>query len=1002
MSELSLTPTPPNHLRARVLRRRPLVRRRPDVLELEAATESAAPSAQIQLPFDPLRLIDVLVRRWWLMLLVGGICAAGMFFVGQQRFETLHSARAQIIKLESASVIRQSESGEVFRPQEMTVPTFLKLMHHGSVVEAATKRLEGRYAERTLRAGLIIQPEKGTEIVSISMTSDQSPESALEMLQAYTTEVLQLGQAMQRSAATDTKRFLQQQIERTESDLLATNRELLEYAKQEQLIDADKQMDAWLSELGNFTMKYESLRLDHETLELRIQGVEKELGKVDTNATRLDTARRELAELGVRYTDEHPVMIEAREKLLALEASLKNGTTHVDAPPRPGESALAESLYLDLVRLRSEKQVMQEQLGKLEKIRTEVNERLAQLPRKAMEYARIKSRQQALETARGLLASRHREAVLYEQDAQGWFKLFAMDRPQDIASVPPTQKLVMVTGGGFASGAGLVAVALIGLTLLDSRIRSAGDLRRATGVPVIATMPADVRLLNESEEAWAFRAWTRLQPMLLIPARGEATICGLLHDRDAATATRMAQLLARAAVRRGLACVTLSTEGALDIESAMREPTLVLEHLRASPCTVCTLRVGPEWVWSAPQRQQWQAAMALWRSSPEVVVLMTLPSVEEPEALLLAEKLPNLLWAGRSGGTQVRRVGETLRMYRDSGCRLIASVLDHAPQLKPQALARFAGLLLLLAGGLSHAEQASAPLRLGPGDSVNITLLGMEGHERTQVPIGPDGTLTYLHARDIPAAGLTMDELRAQLTTELRRYYRSAKVVVTPHLFQSQKVYVLGKVVKKGVITLDRPMTLLEVIAAAGGLETGLFQQNTVELADLGRSFVMRGRQRLPVNLESLFMRGDMSQNVRVESGDYLYFPSANSNEIYVLGGVRMQGMQGLLAHTSVHSAIAQAGGFTPKAYSSRVLVIRGSLDKPERHVVDMEALLSARVQGFRLEPKDIVFVADKPWARAEELMEIALNAFLQGAVSGWTSANVGPFIQQAVLPQIR
>jgi protein involved in polysaccharide export with SLBB domain/capsular polysaccharide biosynthesis protein len=986
------------------MRRRTLARRRAEVLlDADPAEETTQAAASgLKLPFDPLRLIDAVVRRWWLMLLAGSVLAAGMFSVGYKRFETLHTAKAQIVKQEAASAFRQSDSGEAFRPRDMTIPTFIKLMHNGAVVEGAAKRLEGRFDESVIRSGLIITPERNTDVVSISMTCDKSPEASLAILQAYTAEVLQLARDLQRGSATEMRQFLQEQIKRTEADLVKANEEILAYAKREQLIDADKQMDAWLGELGGFTLKYETLKLDHETLDLRIQGVENELSKVDTNAPRLDAARRQVAELAVRYTDEHPMMIEAREELAAIEAQLKNSSApRADAPPKPGESAVAESLYLELVRLRSEKKVMQEQLGKLEVVRAELNDRLATLPRKAMEYASIKSKQQTLEASRDLLAGRQREAALFEEDAQGYFKLFAMDRPQDVASVKPTQKLAMVTGGGFAAGAGVVALLAITLTLLDSRIRTAGDLKRATGVPVIGFLPEDQRQLHESEEAWAFRTWTRLQPMLIIPARGEATVCGLMHADDAATATGMTRRLAMAAVRRGLNCITISSEGSFDLEEAVREPEHVIEHLREASDAVCSLRAGPEWTWTATQRQQWLAAMNVWRTSPQLVILITLPSVEQPEALLIAERLPNLVWAGRSGHARVQNVNDTLRMYRDTGCRLVAAVLDRAPVLKPMALARFAALLML-SSSFVHATPSPEPLRLGPGDAVNINMPGMEGHQRAEISIGPDGRLTYLHARDIQAAGLTVDQLREKLTTELRRYYRNAKVVVTPSTFQSRKVYVLGKVAKKGAINLDRPMSILEVVAEAGGLETGLFQQNTVELADLGRSFVMRGQHRLPVNLESLFLRGDMSQNVRVEPGDYLYFPSANSNEIYVLGDVKMQGTQGLLSHTSVHSAIATAGGFTQKAYTRRVLVIRGSLDKPERFVVDMNDVLTARAKGFRLEPKDIVYIADRPWARAEELLGIAINAFLQGAVSSWTNHNIGPFLKQPLFPQIR
>lgn len=985
------------------MRRRTLARRRAEVLlNADPAEEShQAAASGLKLPFDPLRLIDAVVRRWWLMLIAGSVLAAGMFSVGYKRFETLHTAKAQIVKQEAASAFRQSDSGEAFRPRDMTIPTFIKLMHNGAVVEGAAKRLEGRYDESVIRAGLIIAPERNTDVVSISMTCDQSPEASLAILQAYTAEVLQLARDLQRGSATEMRQFLQEQIKRTESDLVKANEELLDYAKREQLVDADKQMDAWLGELGNFTLKYETLKLDHETLDLRIQGVENELSKVDTNAARLDAARRQLAELAVRYTDEHPTMIEAREKLAAMEAQLKNSGPRADAPPKPGESAVAESLYLELVRLRSEKKVMQEQLGKLETVRTELNDRLATLPRKAMEYASIKSKQQTLEASRDLLAGRQREAALFEEDAQGYFKLFAMDRPQDVASVKPTQKLAMVTGGGFAAGAGVVALLAITLTLLDGRIRSAGDLKRATGVPVIGFLPQDQRQLHESEEAWAFRTWTRLQPMLVIPARGEATVCGLMHADDAETASRMTSRLAMAAVRRGLNCITISTEGQFDLEEAVLDPEQVITFLHEAGDTVCSLRIGPGWTWTATQRQQWLTAMNLWRTSPQLVILITLPSVEQPEALLIAERLPNLIWAGRSGHSRVQNVSDTLRMYRDTGCRLVAAVLDHAPTLKPMALARFAALLVL-SSSFIHAAPSPEPLRLGPGDAVNINMPGFEGHQRAEVSIGPDGRLTYLHARDIQAAGLTVDELREKLTTELQRYYRNAKVIVTPFTFQSRKAYVLGKVVKKGAVQLHRPMSILELVAEAGGLETGLFQQNTVELADLGRSFLMRGQKRVPVNMEALFMKGDMTQNVPIEPGDYLYFPSANSNEIYVLGDVKMQGTQGLLAHTSVHSAIATAGGFTQKAYTRRVLVVRGSLDKPERFVVDMEDVLAARSKGFRLEPKDIVYIADRPWARAEELLGIAINAFLQGAVSAWTNHNIGPYIQQPLLPQLR
>ena len=980
-----------------------LVENNPPVISpaVETGAEPSAPA--IKLPFDPLRVIDALVRRWWLMLLAGLVCSAAMLAVGWMRFETLYTVKSQIIKQQLATAFRQSDSGESFKPSDLTIPTLMSLMYSGSTIASTSEHLEHRYEESAIRSGLIVVAERNTDILNISMTSNISANAVLEMLKGYTETVLQLSRELQRGDASAMKAFLQKHLVRSEVDLLKVNEELLAYGRQSMLVDADKQMDAWLGELGNFSLKYETLKLDHDTLDVRIQGIERELGKVDTNAARVDTAKKELADLRVRYTDEHPAVVESMEKLKSLELHMKSSGMRIDAPPKPGESNVAESLYLDLVRLRSEKQVMGEQLIKLVEVREGINQRLAQLPRQAMEYAHIKSRKQTLETSRALLAGRQREAALYEENSQGYFRLFSMARAQDVSAVKPTQKLAMAGAGGFGGGAALVGFILVLSTLMDGRVRSSGDLKRATGLPVLGALPLKHTSATESTETWAFRTWTRLQPMLQTPASGGAMICGVMHAGNDDAAPRLIGLLADAAIRRGLGCIVVTrelTDDALTLTGAVELPDRPGRIVREITDRPYRIGMDEAWQWTPDQRQQWQAAMAHWRTLTGVVVLIELPAVDQPETLLIAEQLPNLIWAGSSGTSLVQKVHDSLRMYRDAGCRLVAALLDRAPELRPAALARFGALVLLLASFTSVGAQTVLPL--GPGDAVNINMPGFEGHERKDVAVGPDGKLTYLQARDILAAGLSLDQLREKLGTELRRYYRNARVVVTPSTFQSRKVYVLGKVVKKGAINLDRPLTILEVVAEAGGLETGLFQQNTVELADLGRSFVMRGQARLPVNLEALFLRGDMTQNAQVEPGDYLYFPSANSNEIYILGDVKMQATQGLLAHTSVHSAIAQAGGFTAKAYTRRVLVVRGSFEKPERFVVDMEDILSARAKGFRLEPKDILFIADKPWARAEELLHMAINAFLQGAVSGWTRANIGPFIQQPILPQLR
>jgi protein involved in polysaccharide export with SLBB domain len=168
---------------------------------------------------------------------------------------------------------------------------------------------------------------------------------------------------------------------------------------------------------------------------------------------------------------------------------------------------------------------------------------------------------------------------------------------------------------------------------------------------------------------------------------------------------------------------------------------------------------------------------------------------------------------------------------------------------------------------------------LGPGDVLTFSLYGEERDlTRKEVPVGPDGRISYLEAQDIMAEGLTVDELRNKINEELRKHRRGAQAYVVPVAYKSKKYYVLGKVAQRGTFTLDRPITLLEAVARARGIETGLAaDRSTVELADLSRSFIARGGRKLPVDFEKLFLHGDLSQNIALEPNDYIYFPGVET-----------------------------------------------------------------------------------------------------------------------------
>jgi protein involved in polysaccharide export with SLBB domain len=509
---------------------------------------------------------------------------------------------------------------------------------------------------------------------------------------------------------------------------------------------------------------------------------------------------------------------------------------------------------------------------------------------------------------------------------------------------------------------------------------------------------------------------------------------------------------------------------------------------------------------------QWQGALKQWRSIENIVILVELPPATQPEAVLLAQNLPNLIWLADSGAVHAGPTRDALQTLRDARCNLVGSVVNHAPgglktrfsrwttavaaafllcadladvdaqtQSGPPTNAQFAitasapqatapadpieqarnllrstlssqnppivpastrspspvngdaanslalvnqappaGLaaptptlatpaptlietnLAFSATAAGHRAGWQTKLTLGPGDVLDLGLFGQPETARKEVPIGPDGRISFLQAQDVVASGLTVDDLRTNLEQELGKFYRSPRVTITPVAYNSKKYYVLGKVANRGVFPLDRPVTIVEAVARAKGLETGILdQQNSVDLVDLQRSFLMRQGKRLPVNLEGLFQQGDLSQNVVLEPEDYLYFAAGALKEVYVLGEVRLPGPVPYTEQTTVIRALAARGGFTDRAYKSAVVVVRGSLNSPQIYKVDTLATVDARGLDFKLQPKDIVYVNWRPFIKAEELLDLAATAFTQSAVAAWAGKNIGPLITHPFLPDL-
>ena len=265
---------------------------------------------------------------------------------------------------------------------------------------------------------------------------------------------------------------------------------------------------------------------------------------------------------------------------------------------------------------------------------------------------------------------------------------------------------------------------------------------------------------------------------------------------------------------------------------------------------------------------------------------------------------------------------------------------------------------------------------LGPGDGIEIETLG-EAPGSMATSVGPDGKIYYSLLPGTPVWGLTLTQTKQTLEQGLQKYFKTKpELAVNLQSVRSQNVWLLGNVAKPGVYPLQTPLTVLEAISLAGGT---LNVPGSVEgVCDLKRSFILRQGEPLAVDFERLLRLGDLSQNIYLQAGDFVYLRSALIRNVSVLGAVASPRVVPFSYRISLGAAVISAGGPIQYAYQSDVAIVRGSLVNPRVAKVDVGAILKGKARDVELEPGDIVFVPYVPWRKPAMLLDSMVRNFVR------------------------
>ena len=288
----------------------------------------------------------------------------------------------------------------------------------------------------------------------------------------------------------------------------------------------------------------------------------------------------------------------------------------------------------------------------------------------------------------------------------------------------------------------------------------------------------------------------------------------------------------------------------------------------------------------------------------------------------------------------------------------------------------------------SADEEPSAYI-LGPGDMITIRALNVEEISEKPVRIGTSGIINFPMIGRIKAAGMTLEELEAEITSRLKDSVNEPDVAVAVTEYRSQKVSIMGWVNTPGVLHLEGRKTLFEVFSLVGGLkpdagysakitrrsEFGVIPLPDAAVDPTGRYSVAT------VNLRSIMEARKPEENILVCPFDVISVPKGEL--VYVIGDVRKSGGFILSEQEPITALqlLARAEGLEKSAKPESAKILRSVVGSSTRSEipVDLKKVLSGKASDVALQTDDILLV---PGSKKGALLQTLSTALSIGASS--------------------
>lgn len=171
--------------------------------------------------------------------------------------------------------------------------------------------------------------------------------------------------------------------------------------------------------------------------------------------------------------------------------------------------------------------------------------------------------------------------------------------------------------------------------------------------------------------------------------------------------------------------------------------------------------------------------------------------------------------------------------------------------------------------GLPDTRSTPAPLQytIGSGDVLNVQV--WKEKELSQMAVvRPDGKISLPLLGELQVNGKEPSQVEEIIQTRLQAMLVQPRVTVTVAEIHSRMVYITGEIARPGAYPLNTPITVLQLIAQAGGL-TEFASRKHIQIIRANNS---KSDERM-LSYKAMMQSKDGSRNLTLNPGDTVVIP---------------------------------------------------------------------------------------------------------------------------------